>query len=117
MGEYIDVMKESELKEGSMKAISVRGQSILVARVDGKVYATSNVCPHMKGELARGTLNGAIVTCPRHGSQFDVRDGHVVRWTDWSGAKLALGKLLKPPTKLKCYRAKTEEDRVLVDIG
>ena len=116
MGEYIDVMKESELKEGSMKAISVRGQSILVARVGGAFYATSGVCPHMKGELARGTLNGTIVTCPRHGSQFDVRDGHVVRWTEWSGARLALGKLFRPPTRLKCYQAKTEDDRVLVEV-
>ena len=29
-----------------------------------------------------GKLDGTIVTCPRHYSQFDLADGRVVRWTD-----------------------------------
>jgi len=116
MGDYVDVMEADDLRNGSMRAVSVQGKSILLARVDDAFYATDNVCPHMKGELAKGTLNGTVVTCPRHASQFDLRDGHVVHWTDWSGAKLALSKLFRPPTGLKTYPVKTEEDRVLVEI-
>jgi nitrite reductase/ring-hydroxylating ferredoxin subunit len=29
--------------------------------------------------LSEGDLDGTVVTCPYHGSRFDVRDGQVVR--------------------------------------
>ena len=116
MEKYTEVMKTGDLKNGEMRGISVHEKNILVARVDDKFYATSNVCPHMRGELANGTLDGTIVTCPRHASQFDVTDGHVVRWTDWSGAKLAASKLFRAPKALQCYPVKVKVDKVLVDI-
>ena len=116
MGKYTDVMKTGDMKNGEMRGISVQGRNILMARVDDKFYATSNICPHMRGELAKGTLNGTIVTCPRHASRFDIKDGHVVRWTGWSGAKLAVSKLFRSPRALQSYPVKIEGDRVLVDI-
>jgi nitrite reductase/ring-hydroxylating ferredoxin subunit len=35
-------------------------------------------CPHRGGSLADGCLVDGTVQCPWHGSQFDVRTGHVV---------------------------------------
>ena len=39
----------------------------------------------MGGKLSQGKLEGTAVTCPRHGSQFDLTDGRVVRWLKESG--------------------------------
>jgi nitrite reductase/ring-hydroxylating ferredoxin subunit len=50
-----------------------------VYRVDGKLYAAADRCPHAGQRLCRGELDGAIVTCPGHGSRFDVRTGERVR--------------------------------------
>lgn len=116
MAEYTEVVKTSEMNNGEMRGISVRGKDILLAKVDDKFYAVTNICPHMKAKLSNGTLNGTIVTCPRHASQFELKDGHVIRWTNWSGAKLAISKLFRPPRPLQTYPAKTEGDRVLVEI-
>lgn len=110
------VLKANDLNEGQMKAIMVEGKEILIARVDNRFYAASNICRHMGGKLAKGTLEGTIVTCPRHGSQYDLRDGHVVRWTNWTGAKLAVSKLLKAPRPLPVYRVKVEGNDVLVEV-
>lgn len=60
---------------GTMKDISVQGQDYLICNVDGSIYAIDGLCPHAKGKLAGGKLAGAVVTCPKHGSEFDVRTG------------------------------------------
>lgn len=51
------------------------GGSIVVMRVDGRLHAIRDECPHAGASLADGTLEGRIITCPRHGSQFDVTTG------------------------------------------
>jgi 3-phenylpropionate/trans-cinnamate dioxygenase ferredoxin subunit len=86
-----------------MTQVSVGGREILVARVGDRYYSADNRCPHMGGNLSQGTLEGTILTCPRHHSQFDLTDGHVVRWTDWTGILLATGKLLKSPRPIKTH--------------
>jgi nitrite reductase/ring-hydroxylating ferredoxin subunit len=48
---------------------------VALFNVDGELFALDGVCPHQGGPLAKGRLCGAIVTCPWHGWQFDVRDG------------------------------------------
>ena len=68
----------------------------------------------MGGHLNQGKLDGTIVTCPRHGSQFDLKDGHVVRWLKGKGFITALGKALKSPRPIQTYEVKVEGDAVLV---
>ena len=116
MSDFVEVLGTQELRDGEMKAVSIAGKKILVARAGGDYYAADNACPHLKGSLADGTLEGSVVTCPRHGSQFDLADGHVVRWTDWSGMKLSLARTLKSPRPLKTYQVKVEGDKVLINV-
>ena len=73
--EYVEIAKTDQISEASMKAFIIRGKDILVANYNGKYYAIDNKCTHMKGELAKGKIEGKIVTCPRHGSQFDITTG------------------------------------------
>jgi 3-phenylpropionate/trans-cinnamate dioxygenase ferredoxin subunit len=68
----------------------------------------------MHGYLLDGNLEGTIITCPHHHSQFDLRDGHVVRWTDWEGAKLGIGKLLRHARPLRTFAVKIEGENILV---
>jgi 3-phenylpropionate/trans-cinnamate dioxygenase ferredoxin subunit len=116
MSELVEVSKEGELKDGAMKAVDAAGREILLARVGGKYYAADNRCPHMGGKLDQGKLEGTVVTCPRHGSQFDLSDGHVVRWLKTSGVISKVGKALKPSRPLTIYEVKAEGDRILVEI-
>ncbi len=70
----------------------------------------------MGGDLSLGKLEGTVITCPRHHSQFDLTDGHIIHWTDFSGIKLSLGKIFKSPRPLKVYDVKIEGEKILVDI-
>jgi len=116
MGKFVEVAKKGELAEGAMKEVSVEGRKILLARVGDKYYAVDNICPHMGAALSSGKLGGTIVTCPRHGSQFDLSDGHVVRWTNFPGPVSAVAKLVKKPRPLKTYAVKLEGDKILVEV-
>jgi len=64
-----DVAPESALLVGD----------VAVFRVDGGFCATQAACTHRQGPLNEGTLDGSTVTCPWHGSQFNVCTGAVVR--------------------------------------
>jgi 3-phenylpropionate/trans-cinnamate dioxygenase ferredoxin subunit len=78
MGEFITVTKDSELRTGEMKAFDVGDLKIAVARVGDKLLAFSDTCTHRKCPLSKGELEASIVTCPCHGSQFDVSSGAVL---------------------------------------
>ena len=70
-----DVCGVAELKSGEMKCVFVGATRILLSNVDGKVYATSDICSHALAYLSDGFLEGCLVECPLHGAQFDVTTG------------------------------------------
>ena len=115
MSKFIEVAKIEELKSGTMKTVTAEGREILLARVGDKYYAVDNRCPHMKGDLSRGKLEGTIVTCPRHGSQFYITNGQVVRWLK-GGLMSKLGGALKISKSLTVYNVKVENGKILVDV-
>jgi 3-phenylpropionate/trans-cinnamate dioxygenase ferredoxin subunit len=115
MSKFVEVAKTEELKSGTMKKVTVEGQEILLVRVGDKYYAASDRCPHMNGDLSQGKLEGTMVTCPRHGSQFDISNGRVVRWLK-GGLMSKLGGALKTPKGLRVYNAKVEDGRVLAEF-
>jgi 3-phenylpropionate/trans-cinnamate dioxygenase ferredoxin subunit len=115
MSRLIEVAKTEELKSGAMKKLTVEGQEILLARVGDKYYATANRCSHMNGDLSQGKLEGTVVTCPRHGSQFDISNGRVVRWLK-GGLMSKLAGALKTSRALRVYNVKVEDGRVLAEF-
>jgi 3-phenylpropionate/trans-cinnamate dioxygenase ferredoxin subunit len=114
MNGYVDVGAADMLEDGAMQTVKAGEREILLARVGERYYAAESRCPHMRGELSRGTLEGTIVTCPVHHSRFDLEDGKVVRWTDWSGIMLSMTRVLRAPRPLAVYEVKVEEGRILV---
>ena len=79
MTEYRAVLQEDELEEGAMRAVDVEGSTVLVSRSeDASVCAIANTCTHRGGPLAEGERDGNVVTCPWHGSQFDLCSGEVL---------------------------------------
>jgi 3-phenylpropionate/trans-cinnamate dioxygenase ferredoxin subunit len=75
---FIEIAKTEEIPAGQMKNIKKDDKNILIANVAGKFYAISARCTHAGGDLAKGKLDGAVVSCPRHNSKFDVTTGKAV---------------------------------------
>ncbi|MHB1376563.1 MAG: Rieske (2Fe-2S) protein, partial [Candidatus Humimicrobiaceae bacterium] len=107
--EYLEVGKTGEITEGTMKAYKVQGKDILIVNYGGKYYAIGGKCTHMGGDLSKGKLDGKIVTCPLHGSKFDITTGESI-----SGPKIGF---LKLKTKSEpSYEVKIEGDIIKVNI-
>jgi 3-phenylpropionate/trans-cinnamate dioxygenase ferredoxin component len=73
--DFVEVAKVEELTPGKMKGVTISSKDILIANIDGRLYAIGGKCTHAGGNLSKGEINGNIVTCPRHGSKFNVSTG------------------------------------------
>ncbi len=63
-----------------MRVVEVDGVPVVLSRSEsGEVCAIANTCTHRGGPLNEGKREGNVVTCPWHGSQFDLCSGEVLR--------------------------------------
>ncbi len=80
MSEFKAVIEESALEGGARRTADVDGVAVVVSRSEsGEVCAIANACTHAGGPLADGSREGDVVTCPWHGSEFDLCSGEVLR--------------------------------------
>lgn len=114
MADFRPLTTVTDMLPGTMKTASLEGREYLVARVGDQYLVTDSRCPHLGGHLVKGLLEGTVVTCPLHKSQFDLRDGSVLRWTDWQGAALKIATKVKSPRNLKTYEVRVEGETLLV---
>ena len=77
--------KSEILKDNQFRIEAVPpGSALLVGdaavfNVAGSFSATQAKCTHRGGPLHEGKLEGSTVTCPWHGTQYDVCTGAVLR--------------------------------------
>jgi 3-phenylpropionate/trans-cinnamate dioxygenase ferredoxin component len=112
----VELSRVGSLKPGEMKMVLVQGKEILLAWDGAQYYAADNRCPHMGGNLSHGKLDGTVVTCPRHGSQFDLKDGQVIRWTTWPSALLAIDQVRSHKRPLPIYPVVVEGDKIFIKL-
>jgi nitrite reductase/ring-hydroxylating ferredoxin subunit len=75
---FIAVGKTGDLAPGEMKFVAVDGERVVLANVEGALYALRDMCGHRNAPLSRGKLTGCLIECPLHFAQFDVRTGELV---------------------------------------
>jgi nitrite reductase/ring-hydroxylating ferredoxin subunit len=101
MDNFVGVMDEKELKDGSMKLVRIEGLPVLLIRQSGQIFAIDNRCPHMGCGFANGTLDGMVIICPCHDWRFNLKTGE---YED------------EPSMKLTMYEWKIEAGKIWVKI-
>lgn len=76
---WVGICPLDDLPGNGMYAFEVGTKRVAIYLIDGKVYATDNVCSHAFALLTDGWLEDGLVECPLHGAQFEVATGAVVR--------------------------------------
>lgn len=69
--------KESDVRENDVIGVVVEGQHIALYKLNGEVFATSDVCTHQFALLSDGFVDGGCIECPLHAAQFDIKTGEV----------------------------------------
>ena len=99
--EFRKICNLKDLKENVGRRFMVDDVDVAVFKVEGKVYAVSNICPHQKSPIIHDAfLEEGNIVCPAHGWEFRLEDG-------------------KQPTGrngLDSYEVKVENDEVYVKV-
>jgi naphthalene 1,2-dioxygenase system ferredoxin subunit len=99
---WIEAAALDELPAEDVKGVQVEGLDIALYRVEGEVYATSDICTHAQARLCEGFLEGHEIECPLHQGRFDIRNGKA---------------MCAPLTEdLKVYPVKIEDGRVFIAL-
>lgn len=118
----ISVAKSSQVKEGELLPVKVENAKVMLTRIDGKVYAVENKCPHLGMPLANGKVCDRAVTCRWHGASFDLTTGENIKWVGsmvgitlpkWSHKMLSAG---KSPRAIKTFTVSEQGDEISIEI-
>ena len=105
------------LQPGKMKEFKVNEISVLLINYQEKYYAVSNKCPHLGCKLSQGILEENNLTCPCHGSKFDITNGKLVEWISrWPRFISLLTKSLGLARSLVAYPIVEKDNDVYIDI-
>src|SRR5712692_8820368 len=92
----VKVAEVSDVPVGTGKVVQAGGKTLALFNLGGTFYALDNRCTHMGGPLGEGAVETNQVTCPWHGSIFNITTGEVVglprvdRWRPfymWCGTR------------------------------
>lgn len=72
---YYKVARVEDLENGEGKVVFAGVKRVALFRIDDTFYCIQNTCPHAGAHLGLGDLEGCVVSCPRHGWNFDVTTG------------------------------------------
>lgn len=110
------------LQEGKGVPVKAEAVSLVLIKMNGKVTALENKCPHFGLPLARGKIENGEIVCPFHGSRFNIETGANTDWVcgvagvkvpDWTRKMIALG--IKPHG-VKTFPVSLEGEAVFVDL-
>lgn len=99
---FVRALRVSDVPPGAKKAVEIAGQSILICNAESGLVAVSNLCSHQNERLECGRLSKKAITCPVHGTRFD----------------LTTGRAMNPPaTKpIKIYPVRLVDDWIEVEV-
>ena len=70
---WISVGRNEDFTAG-LHEVRAGDKRLVLAILEGEVFAFHPYCPHMAGPLHMSEVAGTIIACPLHGWRFDLRD-------------------------------------------
>ncbi len=77
-GTWVKVADLSDCQPGTLLEVEAGQELIVLANIDGDLYALQNRCSHQDLPLSDGELDGDRLECLYHGARFDVCTGKAV---------------------------------------
>lgn len=78
MPTFVKVCRADELSDQEVKLVEADGTKIALCRRGENLFALSNFCPHLTGNLGEGKVEGDVLVCPEHGWRFKLASGRCV---------------------------------------
>lgn len=103
LSEWVKACSIQKLGKGELFGFDHNDKKILLANLNGKIYATDRTCTHAEADLSNGMLSEEGVMCPLHLSVFN----------------LETGMPQNPPAEkpLRTYNVKIEQNEIYIEVG
>ena len=102
MSKWVKACNTQKLGKGQMYDFDYDDKKILLANLNGKIYATDRICTHAEADLSTGILSEEGLTCPLHLSVFNLQTG--------------MPQNLPAEKPLKTYNVKIEQNEIYVEV-
>lgn len=79
MPDWVRVAAAEECLPGTLLGVAAGNQRIVLANVEGEIYALLDRCSHQDFPLSDGELDGYRLECIYHGAAFDVCTGRALQ--------------------------------------
>lgn len=115
------IASASDVSADKVLKANANGTAVLVAKVGDKTCAIANKCPHLGLPMAKGKFENGTITCPFHGSKFEICTGKNVEWVDsfvgvplpgFAQKMMAMG---KSPTDVANFNVTQEGNDLFID--
>lgn len=73
--------RSDEIADGTARGLVIAGWPVLLARSEGRLFATIDRCTHAASELSTGRVRRGAVMCPLHGARFELATGRCIGGT------------------------------------
>jgi len=116
------VADTGSLTDGKGFCVKVGAAKLVLIKDGDSVRALENRCPHLGVPIGRGKIENGEITCPFHGSRFDIATGENRDWVsaiggmkipEWTSALLSFG---KKPQALRSFAVTVEGADIFVDL-
>ena len=75
--EWIDVAPVDAVAPGATLRVAVAGEAVCLYNLEGRLYATQDLCTHAEASLSEGFIDGECIECPLHQALFHIPTGEV----------------------------------------
>ena len=119
----LEAANSGDVRQGAVHAVTLSGTKIGLTRVDGAVQAFVNKCPHLGLPLTKGKIAGQVITCPFHGSSFNLCSGAAQDWVtgimgvNMPGAVRGVIAMGKTPHGLAKLAVSEANGKIYVSLG
>lgn len=100
--EFIEAAKLSDIAESGIYKLKLKGEPLILTRVNGEVFCVIDRCSHEDVPLSLGCIKGDRIKCSYHGSHFSLRTGEP---TDEPA-----------DSPIRVYPVKVENDKVYIQF-
>ena len=81
---HYPLCRSEELHDNSMKLFYVDSNvEVLVGRMQGRLFACNNSCPHRGASLVKGDLKDDRIICYMHGYEYNLFTGRLENMKSW----------------------------------
>ena len=99
--DFVRVAAVADVPPGTMLALRVEREDVVLYNVDGAIYASRDFCPHAGFQLSKSFFRGKYVRCSLHAWEFDVTNG------EYTG---------NPRIHMKCFPVRIVGDEVWISL-